>query len=427
MADYGLRSYFIKYDGFEWIELLPSPYLDVLFAAWIAAAALFTLGYWFRVAGVVQFLGITYLFLSEQSIYNNHYYLFCLLSLLMIFTQADGMFSLKAWRSKSAVVEVPRWQLLFIQLQLFIVYFFGGVAKLNPDWLLHAEPMQTWLPDMFGDAYNSLGAEAANAWAYFFAYSGLIIDLSVGFLLFHRHLKWLAMVVLVAFHTSNSFMFSIGYFPLFGVLSLVIFLSKPDINWLLAKLGQSKLPELTTQLVKPASAVTLLFVLWFVIQLLLPLRHFVMPGPVQWNMNGYLFAWYMKLNDYAPINRFEVELPGSSQRYTFDLEELTESASQRHLICTHPFIAVDFAKDVEAHVKAQHNISGDVKVFCDSYVSLNGRPFQRKIDPTVDLTAVELAPIGKYFTNHRWVIPMGNDTLVDRKIIYKIKQFEQRP
>ena len=26
-----------------------------------------------------------------------------------------------------------------------VVYVFGGIAKLNPDWLFHAQPLRIWL------------------------------------------------------------------------------------------------------------------------------------------------------------------------------------------------------------------------------------------------------------------------------------------
>lgn len=429
LQDYVHRSYFIHYDLFEWVQLPPADWLSVLFVLWIVAAVLVTVGLFYRVAMGVVFTGLTYLFLSEQSIYNNHYYLFCLLSFLMIFTRADGALSIRSWRGGTVSI-IPNWQLLLIRGQIFILYFFGGVAKLNADWLLRAQPVKTWLPEMFGDHYSSLSAMAIEGWAFFFAYSGLVIDLSVGFLLFHRRLKWLAFAILIPFHISNAFMFSIGYFPLFGVLSLVVFLSVEDIQAVWKRLkpaDEQKVTSTASTAFTRKPLVTALFTIWFVLQVLIPLRHWMMPGPVQWNMNGYLFAWFMKLNDVAPINRFEVELPGSAQRYTFEMEELTESPSQRHHVSTHPFGAVNFAHDVEAYLKQKNQITGDIKVFCDSYVSLNGREFQRKIDPTVDLTALSLPAVGKYFTGHKWIIPLGNDTLVDRTVVYRIKQLEQQP
>lgn len=43
-----------------------------------------------------------------------------------------------------APATVPRWQPLAAQLLVLTPYFFGGVAKLNPDWLLRHEPVHIW-------------------------------------------------------------------------------------------------------------------------------------------------------------------------------------------------------------------------------------------------------------------------------------------
>ena len=46
--------------------------------------------------------------------------------------------------SVRAAATVPRWQPLAAQLLVLTPYFFGGVAKLNPDWLLRHEPVRSW-------------------------------------------------------------------------------------------------------------------------------------------------------------------------------------------------------------------------------------------------------------------------------------------
>ena len=40
---------------------------------------------------------------------------------------------------------VPAWTVWLLRFQLGVVYVFGAVAKLNPDWLLHAQPLRIWL------------------------------------------------------------------------------------------------------------------------------------------------------------------------------------------------------------------------------------------------------------------------------------------
>ncbi len=418
--DYVNRSYFIKYDYFEWVQLPPEAWLSPIFIVLIGFSVLFVLGVWYRLAAFALFVGMSFCFFIEKSMYNNHYYLFILLSFLMIFVNGNAALAI----SKSAATNIPNWQILIIRLQLFILYFYGGIAKLNHDWLVSAQPVKIWLPDMLGTNYDGLSSEFLNFFAYFISYSGLLIDLSVGFLLLSKKWKWLAIVVLVIFHSSNMLMFSIGYFPLFGILSLVIFLEKDELSKLIPSILLSNKPTLSVY--KSSTIIAFWFIVWLTVQALIPLRHWLLPGKVQWQMNGYLFSWFMKLNDSAPLLRFEVSLPNSDERFTFEMEKLSESPMQRNYIAAYPFVAVQFANDIETYLKEKNEIKGDIKIYCDSYVSLNGREFQRKLDPTVDLTALEFSKISKYLTRHEWITPLGNDTLVDKTVIYRLKKLQEK-
>ena len=56
-----------------------------------------------------------------------------------------------------AAVSVPRWQPLAAQLLVLTPYLFGGLAKLNPDWLLRHEPVRSWAPEMLEKLDAALG------------------------------------------------------------------------------------------------------------------------------------------------------------------------------------------------------------------------------------------------------------------------------
>ena len=90
--------------------------------------------------------------LSDRTIFNNHYYLYELLAVLIACTGCDGAYALvgavKAALSTSAeaasaekarFLPTPTWQRLLFRLQVVLVYAYAGVAKLNSDWLLHAQ------------------------------------------------------------------------------------------------------------------------------------------------------------------------------------------------------------------------------------------------------------------------------------------------
>ena len=53
-------------------------------AALLAAGIL--LGFFYRLSALLFFLTFTHVFLIEKALYQNHYYLICLISFLMIFS-----------------------------------------------------------------------------------------------------------------------------------------------------------------------------------------------------------------------------------------------------------------------------------------------------------------------------------------------------
>ena len=93
---------------------------------------LILLGLWYRAAMILFFLGFTYIFLLEQALYLNHFYFISLLSFLMIFVPAHHALSVDAHRSPELRSETtPAWSLWMLRAQIGIVYFYGGLAKLN--------------------------------------------------------------------------------------------------------------------------------------------------------------------------------------------------------------------------------------------------------------------------------------------------------
>ena len=140
-------SFHFSYSGFEWVRSLGNPGMYILFSVVIISSLLIALGLFYRIASVLFFIGFTYIELIDVTTYLNHYYFISLIAFLMIWLPANRKFSgdvyFKMVRS-SAVV--PAWTVNIIRFQLAVVYIFAGLAKLNYDWLIEAQPMKTWLP-----------------------------------------------------------------------------------------------------------------------------------------------------------------------------------------------------------------------------------------------------------------------------------------
>ena len=227
-----VHSYFIeppmhfKYIGFEWLQPWPGDGMYVHFAFMALMAAFVALGLWYRVSAVLFFLAYAYYFLLDQALYLNHFYLIALLSFLMALLPAHRALSVDAWRRPSIRSDTaPAWAVWTLRAQLGIVYFFGGVAKLNGDWL-RGQPMGMWLAD--ATDFPLLGRFFTEEWArYFFSYGGLLLDLLAVPLLLWPRTRYLAFLALVGFHLTNSQLFSIGIFPWLMIPATTIFLS-PD-------------------------------------------------------------------------------------------------------------------------------------------------------------------------------------------------------
>ena len=192
------------------------------------AAACVMVGFLYRIAAPVFFLAFTYSFLLDQTRYLNHFYLVCLISFLMCFLPAERAFSVDALlRRKIRSDVVPAWTLWLLRAQVGIPYFYGGIAKLNSDWIHGGEPMRTWLRPL--TRMPGVGPIFTADWVvYSFVIGGLMLDLLVVPLLLWRRTRLFAFAAAVVFNLINAVIFDIGIFPWLMLGALLIFFP-PDL------------------------------------------------------------------------------------------------------------------------------------------------------------------------------------------------------
>ena len=157
-------THHFSYYGFGWVQAWPGWGMYLHFALLGLASLCVALGYRYRLSIAAFFLLFTYVELIDKSTYLNHYYFVSLISFLMIFLPLGLMASLDSRRSHTEKTSstIPRAVLWILRAQIGMVYIFAGIAKLNPDWLFHAEPLRIWL-------YNStdtplIGSFLKEAW-----------------------------------------------------------------------------------------------------------------------------------------------------------------------------------------------------------------------------------------------------------------------
>ena len=111
----------------------------------------------------------TWLEFIEATTFLNHYWLVSLVAALLAVVPANRVWSIDA-RSGRAGGPVPIGAVWVIRLQLAAVYFFAGIAKLHPDWLLDGAPLAALAPrprefPLIGPLLAAPGAALALSWA----------------------------------------------------------------------------------------------------------------------------------------------------------------------------------------------------------------------------------------------------------------------
>ncbi len=286
----------LKYYGFTWVTPFAGDGMFYHFWALGVLAVLIAIGFLYRIAMTLFFVGFTYVFLLDQAAYLNHFYLISLISFLMIFLPLNCAWSVDAWLwPKIRSITAPAWTLWLLRFQVGIAYTYGGIAKLNADWL-RGEPMRGWLTERWNHPPDEMAVT-------FFAWGGAAFDLLiVPALLWHRT-RVPAFLAALFFHFSNDQMFQIGVFPWFMVAGTLMFMPAdwvqfaPEPETKKASVGRRK-PHDNHEPFAFSSRQKLiagLLAVWVAFQTLVPFRHWLYPGNVSWTEEGHRFAWHMKL------------------------------------------------------------------------------------------------------------------------------------
>ncbi len=393
-------EYNFKYIFFEWVEPWPGVGMYIHFLVLGLLGVAITVGWQTKWALRLFFIGIGYVFLLEQAHYLNHIYLVVMVAGMLSFLPLDNMLSVKAWRDPSARSDtVPAWTVWMLRLPMGVVYFYGGLAKLNADWL-RGQPMIDWMGNradmpVVGPLISSVEGAVA------MAYAGMLFDLAVTPLLLWKRTRAIALVATFSFHLSNHFLFSIGIFPWLAMAATLTYL-EPDwprrvfpgvYSW-----WSERSPGHTDQ-ARPARGLVLGLMGIFVgYNLLFPLRHVLYPGNPSWTEEGHRYAWHMKLRSKSGRATFVIEDPDTGERWTDNPEKRLTSRQNRKMR-SRPDMVLQYAHWLAEEARAEGR--PNVEVYAKVRASLNTRRRQDLIDPSVDLAKVErdLWPAD-------WIVPL---------------------
>ena len=395
-------NFHFKYFGFNWVSDWGS-YTYLLFIICGLSTIFITLGLFYRYAIVIFFLSFTYIELIDKTTYLNHYYFISVLALLLLFIPANATFSIDSKIFKNIKAKVYNYHILSIKGLIFIIYFCAGLAKINSDWLLNAQPLSIWLPSKY-DLPILGGFFFEQSWVhYLMSWGGMIYDISIPFLLIQKKTRWPAFVLVIIFHFLTAVLFPIGMFPYIMIVSCLIFFStefhekillffKTDLDF-----KQNKPSDFHYFSKFEFIAISLLLLF----QIIFPFRHYVYPGELFWHEQGYRFSWRVMLMEKKGYTQFKIVDSISKANFYAKNEDFLTNYQEKQMSFQPDFI-LEFAHYLGEHY-SQKGIE-NIQVFADSYVALNGRRNQRFIDPNKNLLE-----FNRGFKNKSWILPFNDE------------------
>lgn len=379
--------FYFPFYGFEFVK--PLGYNSYYLFALCGLSAFFVaLGLWYRLSSIVLFLSFTYIELIDKTTYLNHYYFISLICFLMIFMPANVSFSVDSFLRKKTYNQIPTWTVDAIKLMVCMLYFFAGLAKVNHDWLIDAIPLKIWLP-----ARNDMPVIGwlfdYKTTAYIFSWVGCVYDLLIPFMLWNKRTRLWAYLAVVVFHVLTSMLFPIGMFPYIMIVTALVFFSSDFhshiISWInkILRVNTSKIAVYEYLEFNKYSQKTLkiIFILFFLVQLILPFRYLFYPGNLFWTEQGFRFSWRVMLIEKAGMAEFTVKDKTGKRLVVNNRDFLT--TFQEKMMSTQPDMILQYAHFLGGF----YANSGfkDPEVYVDSYVALNGKMGRPLVNSKVDL------------------------------------------
>ena len=314
------------------------------------------------------------------------------MALLLALVPAHRAFSLDAWRKpKLAATHTAAWHLWALRFQVAVVYVSAGLAKLTSDWLLHAQPLNIWLSARTETAV--IGPWLDEVWvAYLFSWSGFLFDTTIVLWLSWRRSRPWAYIAVLLFHGLTHVFFNIGLFPFLMAVAATLFFSPSwPRRWLPGSISSRPATPMP-----PMSWAAGMVALLALIQLVMPLRHYLYPGNVLWNEDGMRWSWKVMVREKHGAVTYHVRFAKTGKELQISPRRYLDNRQEREM-AGQPDLILQLAHHIAADYRGRG--LGPVAVRAEAMVSLNGRPPAPLIDSSIDL-----ATVTDGLGSRRWVL-----------------------
>ncbi len=387
--------------GFEWLQPLPGNWMYIYYIIMGICGLGVMLGYKYRWSIIGFTLLWTTTYFMQKAAYNNHYYLLILLSTIMAIVPANTNYAIDSRANPSIKKNsMPRWCSLVFVLQMAIVYTYASIAKMYPDWL-DTTVVELLLKSK--QQYYLIGELLQQKWIHYsISYFGIIFDLLIVPLLLWKSTRKYAFYTAVFFHLFNSVVFQVGVFPYMS-LALMLFFFEPNTirNIFLKK--KIFYEDEAFIIPKKSALITGLLIVYFCVQIILPLRHWVIKDDVLWTEEGHRLSWRMMLRAKSGIVNYKVVDNATNTIIPIQIDDYL-TAKQKRNAATKPDVIWQFSQYLKQKFKAE---GIDVAVYVSCKIKVNGKLFQPFIDPKIDLTTVKWDAFG----HHEWILPSKQKSL----------------
>ncbi|XP_076269277.1 gamma-glutamyl carboxylase [Rhynchophorus ferrugineus] len=404
---------------FDVLQRPPYPLICLLYAVmWLGAVGVM-LGFKFRTSVFMFGIPYWYILLLDRTFWNNHSYLFGLVTLLLMGSSAHHFFSVDSLMDKNIRDQpVPYWNYFILKFQFFILYFLAGLKKTDSEWLEGYSLLNLGKHWVFYPFRIFLSTELIDY--LIIHWFGFVLDLTVGFWMLLEFSRPIAMIFCAMFHLMNSRLFSIGMFPYVCLATLPLFCKEdwPRKIWhfLLRKSCNTKetTKEVSSATTKPQMitkkqklVVGCLFLHMF-LQIFLPYSHFITQGFNTWTNGLYGYSWDMMVHSWHSILVVIKVVDNESGQEHF-MDENAWTLSNRWN--KYGDMSVQYAQCIKKNFNAissednthsKPHISQDISIYVDVWCSMNERFQQRMFNPNYNLLQANWS----VFRPVEWMLPL---------------------